>query len=96
MVSDKLKHIPEILFPGTSDVLWIITFSNSLGSQLLQQKENQRKTAKISLYIYIFHLNKYKLFSLAPKKTLLLAWLRNAFFNLYNEDAATGLYSATM
>lgn len=34
-------------------------------------------------------------FSLAPENTLLLAWLRSAFFNFYNEDAVTGVYSAT-
>lgn len=30
--------------------------------------------------------------SLAPKKTLLLAWLRSEFLNFYNEDAATSVY----
>lgn len=89
MVSHKVKQIPGILFPGTSDVLW--KSSHSPIHQVASCRNRRKIKGKQLKLACIFFIEINMLFSLAPKKTLLLAWLRSAFFNFYNEDAVTGV-----
>lgn len=79
MVSDKVKQIPGILLPGTSDVLW-----KSLPSPINQIAScwNRRKIKgkQLKLACNFFHFNKNEFFFLSTKKDAVISMAQKWIF----------------